>query len=1080
MDVYDAQRLERLLARLQELRLWRDASTRPIEPWELTAPSGMAALLRVGDAWPVVELPVQLRAAVTVPEEWAGAPVELDLWLGGEGFLRLSTGLESGLDPFHHRFPVIGSARGGERLEIEAEVVPKGPFGTHIAEPRVWWARLVVPETEVRGLERDLTVLAEACAHLGDHEVVPHLLDVAEAALAELSASWPTATGTTLARLSARFGGIPGNIWGLPPELHREAIDIVPLTVGLWSGPPAPSPLEPLPEEARRAARRARELVRARLAEIREAYPSVGRLALAGHAHLDLAWLWPVVETRRKGRRTFATVLGLMDRYLDFTFVQSSAQLYAWIEEDDPELFARVRRRVAEGRWEPVGGSWVEPDCQMVGGEAFVRQLLYGQRYFEQRFGRRCSVAWLPDTFGFSGALPQLLRGAGISGFLTTKLTWNETNVFPYDLFWWEGIDGSRVKAHMFRNPAHGYNGDIAPRDLLGTWCGFEGKRRHGESLLTFGRGDGGGGPSEQMLENYARLKDFPALPRLRMVRVEEFFRSLPEEGLPVWVGELYLERHRGTLTSQARVKALNRAAEHRLSEAEACSALAALLGVEESQPVLEEPWKTLLLNQFHDVLPGSSIREVYEEAHRQLAAVIGAAIERRDAALGALAARLQAPAEGPVVLVANPSLAPRPLTVLLPDMAEHDITLLDARGEPLPAQLTTDGLLVHAPERRVPGLGWTSLLVSRAQSPAAGRPGAAVRIERVGEEVVLENDLLRVSIGRDGTLAGVFDRELAREALAGRGNQLWAYVDKPRAWDAWDIDEGYELEGQELGEVEEIQIVETGPLRAAAQVARRWRDSRIVQTYRLLAGSRRLDIVTEIDWHERQVLLRALFPVAVYAPYATYETMYGALTRPTHANTSWERARFEVSAHRFVDLSEPGYGVVLLNDGKYGHSVRGDVLGLSLLRSPVYPDPQADEGAHRFTYALFPHPGDWTSAGVVDEALALNSPLCVAMARPAGGELPLEFGLVEATGLAVRLGCLKRSEVGAGWILRLYEPHGARGTVALRFAWPVRRVERVNLLEEPETAAPAPELAGETVRLAVQPFEVVSLRLEL
>jgi alpha-mannosidase len=932
----------------------------------------------------------------------------------------------------------------------------------------------------VRGLERDLTVLAEACGHLGDHEVVPHLLDVAEAALAALSASWPTATGTTLARLPPRNGGIPGNIWGLPPELHREAIDIALLTVGLWSGPPVPSQLEPLPEAARRAARRAREQIQSRLVEIREAYPPVGRLALAGHAHLDLAWLWPVAETRRKGRRTFATVLGLMDRYPDFTFVQSSAQLYAWIEEDNPELFERVRRRVAEGRWEPVGGSWVEPDCQMAGGEAFVRQLLYGQRYFEQRFGRRCSVAWLPDTFGFSGALPQLLRGAGITGFLTTKLTWNETNAFPYDLFQWEGIDGSRVKAHIFRNPAHGYNGDIAPRDLLGTWRGFEGKRRHGESLFTFGRGDGGGGPSEQMLENYARLKDFPALPRLRMVRVEEFFRSLPEEGLPVRVGELYLERHRGTLTSQGKVKALNRAAEHRLSEAEACSALAALLGAGEGQVSLDDAWKTLLLNQFHDVLPGSSIREVYEEAHRQLAAVIEVATERRDAALRALAARLHAPGEGPVALVANPSLVPRPLTALLPETAEHDITLLDMRGEPLPAQRTADGLLVHAPERRVPGLGWTSLLVSHTRPPAPRQPVAAVRIERVGEEIVLENDLLRVAIGRDGTFARVFDRELAREVLAGRGNQLWAYIDKPRAWNAWDIDEGYEREGQEIREVEAIRIVETGPLRAAARVARRWRDSRIVQTYRLLAGSRRLEIVTEIDWHERQVLLRALFPVAVRAPYATYETMYGALTRPTHANTSWERARFEVSAHRFVDLSEPGYGVALLNHGKYGHSARGNVLGLSLLRSPVYPDPQADEGTHRFTYALFPHPGDWTSARVVDEALALNSPLCAVLARPAGGELPPEFGLVEVDGLPVRLGCFKRAEAGSGWVLRLYEPHGARGMATLRFGRPVQRVERVNLLEEPETTTPAPELAGEAVRLAVRPFEVVSLRLEL
>ena len=360
---------------------------------------------------------------------------------------------------------------------------------------------------------------------------------------------------------------------------------------------------------------------------------------MTGHAHIDLAWLWPVAETRRKGQRTFGTVLDLMERYPDFTFNQSSAQLYAWIEEDAPDLLERVKERVAEGRWEPIGGSWVEPDSQITGGEAYVRQLLYGQRAFEAWFGKRSTVAWLPDVFGFSGAIPQLLRGAGIDGFFTIKLNWNEENRFPYDLFTWEGIDGSRVTANMFRNlpPAHGYNGNIAPLDTLGTWRNFAGKRQHPESLLAFGWGDGGGGPSARMLENYARIREFPALPRLRMAHIEEYFASLPETGLPVWVGELYLEFHRGTLTTQARTKQLNRAGEHRLLEAEAFATIAQLSGFPYPHDEIETAWKTLLLNQFHDIIPGSSIAEVYQDTVPELEEVVRTATAVRDAALAHL-----------------------------------------------------------------------------------------------------------------------------------------------------------------------------------------------------------------------------------------------------------------------------------------------------------------------------------------------------------------------------------------------------------------------------------------------------------
>jgi alpha-mannosidase len=1047
MNVRDRHRLESHARRIEELRLWRNARESRIEEWRFSADGGEGKEIRLGDFWPEEALPASFSAEAKIPEDWAGSPVELELWLGGEGFVRFSTGFSGGLNPFHRTFPVTQEAAGGETIGVEAEVVPRGMFGSNVAAPQLRRSSLIVPEAEVRAMERDLGLIVEVCEQLGDHEVVPHLLDVVDAAFANLFSVWPSGTEVALTRYL---------------ETYAESTD-----GGPWSLPPAPRNVEPLSEETRSAVREARAMVASSLKELKAEYPPVGRLALTGHAHLDLAWLWPVSETMRKGRRTFASVLSLMERYDDFVFNQSSAQLYRWIETESPDIFERVRRRVEEGRWEPVGGSWVEPDCQIPSGESMVRQMLYGQRYFEEKFGHRSRVAWLPDAFGFSPALPQLLRGAGMEGFFTYKLNWSETNEFPYDLYEWEGIDGSTVIAHDFENPGQDYNGNVTPKDIYGTWRNFEGKRHHPESLFSFGWGDGGGGPSEQMLENYARIKSFPAMPRLRMAYVDEFFESLPREGLPRWIGELYLELHRGTLTTQARVKKLNREAEHRLLEAEALGTLAALHGGDYQREELETVWKTLLLNQFHDILPGTSIGEVYEETHEELADVVRTARKLRDRALSS------PPDQEPALLVANVSLNPRPLSVLL-DPESRPEGVANAGGRPLPTQVTEGGeLLVHAPDLSVPALGWCTL-TARHELASARRETQDVSTEVADGRIVLDNGLLRVEVGEDGTLHGVYDREAGREVLAGRANQLWAYTDKPRNWEAWDVDEGYEQEGEEISSEESVEVTESGPLRVSVRVVRRWRGSTIVQTYRLLSGSRRLDVESYVDWRERRVLLRTLFPLAVRSHETTCETMFGAVRRPTHHNTPWDATRFEVSAHRFCDLSEPGYGVALLNDGKYGHSAKGNVVGISLLRSPLYPDPFADEGEHRFTYSLFPHQGDWTAAGVAREAFHLNAPLFPVLAQ--GDALPQGFSLLEAEGLELALGSLKLAEDGDSVILRLYEPHGARGECTLRLARRVERVERVNLLEE--TVGPV-EVHQGAVRLRVRPFEVVTLNIE-
>ncbi|MGB3331001.1 MAG: glycoside hydrolase family 38 C-terminal domain-containing protein, partial [Thermomicrobiales bacterium] len=710
---------------------------------------------------------------------------------------------------------------------------------------------------------------------------------------------------------------------------------------------------------------------------------------------------------------------------------QSSAQAYRWIEEDDPDLLKAIQEKVKEGRWEPVGGQWLEPDSQVTGGESFVRHLFYGQRTFERLFGVRNDTAWLPDVFGFSASVPQLLVGGGIDNFFTIKVTWNETNAFPYDLFWWEGNDGTRVLTHTFRNPGEGYNGNIVPLDTYLTWQEFKGKRSHDQTLLSIGWGDGGGGPSEEMLENYARIKDYPVLPKLEFGMVEDFFARLPHEGLPTFVGELYLELHRATLTTQALVKRLVRESEHRLPEAEIFTSLALLDNGTIAYPTqeIDSTWEKLLLNHFHDILPGSSIHEVYEDSHRDLKEVVATATGLRDKAI--------AGGDGTgSIIVGNATLYPRPLSVILPEGSEAPADL--------PTQKVEEGTLVHDVTQVVSGLSTRTLEAAAGGSAVAAGPVVTVEAQDGG--AVLENDLIKAVIGADGTIHSLFDKRVSREALSDRANQLWAYMDRPRAWDAWDIDETYDTIGEEITAVDRIEIVEEGPLRAAVRVTRSWRNSRFTQTYRLLADSARLDVAGEVDWHERLVLVRALFPTTIHAHEATFETMFGVQRRSNNRNTSWDRAKFEVGAHRFVDLSEPHYGVALLNDSKYGFSAHGGTLGISLVRGPLYPDPFADEGEHHFTYSLFPHLGNWTEGGVTQEARALNSPL---VAVAAAADAPTHESFVTVDGLELGIATLKKANDRDGVVLRVYEPNGDRGTATLAFGRPVGSVRRVNLLEE-------------------------------
>ncbi len=1088
--------LQTLTIRLAELAAYRDRWTRRIERGRFRARGVADAVdIAVGQRWPSEAFPAHLGFDAAVPQAWRGHAVNVRLRVGGEGYLRVDGRGVGGLNPYHQEHPILTVAEGGERLRLEVEAVPKSLFGRPSVDPTLDEALLVVPDADVRALHHDLDALLAAAVYLATRErpIIAELLaEVVATSLRDIGLDRAD-NGAYLARLVQS------------PAARAEI-------AGIWEGWRFDGDAAPLPDELRARIPELRAGLRTAVERVRERYPAEGSLWLTGHAHIDLAWLWPLDETRRKAVRTFETVLGLMDRYPDFHFNQSTAQLYAYVEEDDPALFERIRVRVAEGRWDVVGGMWVEPDGNLLAGESWARQLLHGQRYFERAFGVRARVCWLPDTFGYTGNLPQLLAQAGVPSFFTTKLNWNETDTFPHDLYEWEGLDGTRVLAHAFYNPNGGYNGHVEPFDLGETWRHFRGKRHHDQSLLSFGYGDGGGGPTDAMLEAFERLRDVPGLPRLETGRVETFFERVDRSALPVWVGEKYLEFHRGTYTTQARTKALHRRLEHELVAAEAAATLATcttLGGTDDTRDThdahdtLHDAWTVLLRNQFHDILPGSSIRSVYETAEREMGEALQRVTTVRDGALRALSSpRARA------LVVWNLALDERPLHFATPVPAGGaglELTLAD--GTPVPHARTDTQLLVSLEHVLVPALGYLTLYLGGTgddgapvddapDGRAAPQPGA-VR----GSANELENEHLRVRVAADGTLESVYDKDAAREVLAGRGNALWAYVDVPREYEAWEIDHDYARSGIEIAASQPPELVEAGPVRASLRVVRRFGQSTIVQEYRLGAGARRLDVVTRVDWRGRRQLLRALFPLAVRHHEATFETAFGAVARPTHRNTSWDEARFEVPGHRWADISEAGYGVSLLNDAKYGYSAHGGTLGLTLLRAPVYPDPFADEGEHVFSYALYPHAGDWRT-GTVAEAHDLNSPLVV-VATPgdaSDGDAAPAATLAAAAGTplgaaaaawrpersfmtcdtpSLRLASLKRAEDGDDLVLRLYDAHGARGTARLTFGLPIAGARACNLLEEPLASGETP-VEGGRLDVPFTPYGVTTWRLRL
>lgn len=828
-----------------------------------------------------------------------------------------------------------------------------------------------------------------------------------------------------------------------------------------------------------------------------------------GHTHIDVAWMWTLAVTEDKAVRSFSTVLELMEQYPEYIFMSSQPQLYKYVKKNAPDVYAKIKERVKEGRWEVEGGMFLEADCNIPSGESLVRQFMYGKTFFREEFNKDNEILWLPDVFGYSAALPQIMEKCGIRYFMTTKISWNEINKMPYDTFEWEGIDGTRILTHF--SPSRDYkkaaveggtetehfttyNAYINPSQVKGGFERYSQKYLNDEVLMSFGYGDGGGGPVKDMLENQRRLaKGIPGCPKTVMSTAGHFFHVLEKsvkekKYLPVWVGELYLEYHRGTYTSMARNKRYNRKSEFLLENTELFSEMASLLtGAAYPEKELQELWEILLRNQFHDILPGSAIEEVYEDSKREYESLLerGEILER--AALRRLTEQVSA--QKGALVIFNPNGMTNSGIAVFEAFGDGKTPVVYDGGKICPVQKCEDGTWMFLAED-IPAKGYRTFEVSEApdqmtgsvmleNAEQAGDSDGRTQMDGTALQVSvdrLENRYVRILFAENGEIASVYDKLEKREVLkpGKNANVLMTYEDRPHNWDAWDINNYYTEKSWEITDLGDIQVTEAGPVRATVKVTRSYLNSEIVQYISLRADSPEIQIRNEIDWREHEILLKALIPVDIHTDEAAFEIQYGNVTRKTHRNTSWDVARFEVCMHKWMDVSENGYGVSILNDCKYGASVNDGVIGISLLKSALYPNPAADKEHHSFTYSIYPHKGGFREAGTIRKAYELNNPLLVCRKEKEGGSLAPVMQLVHAEEENIVIEVVKQAEKSEATILRLYETFNRRGSAHLHFARPVKALYECNMLEEDERELVA---EGTKAQISVKPYEIKTLK---
>ena len=851
--------------------------------------------------------------------------------------------------------------------------------------------------------------------------------------------------------------------------------------------------------------------------EALQPYMSQFRVSAVGNSHIDMAWLWPWTETVEVVRDTFGTALELMREYPDFKFTASTAQAYVWMQEKYPAIFREIQQRVKEGRWEVIGGMWVEPDLNMPDGESLVRQILYGKRYFQREFGVNINIGWNPDSFGYNWQLPQIYKRSGIDYFVTQKLLWaSEFTKFPYRLFWWESPDGSRILTYFPSDYANAIDPQKMARDaavygpMMWNYNGGKNEAPAGrlDTMYLYGVGDHGGGPTREDLDTAERWqKGDLVFPQVKFSTAAEYFADLDkrkdELKIPTWDGELYFQYHRGVQTSQSEEKKGNRKNEVLILDAEKLASIDSLYGAAYPQASLDDSWQKILFNQFHDILPGSGIHINYVDAARKYAETERANGDIIKGAMNDIAARVDSGGAG--VLVFNPLSWPRTeeieVSVQLPN-ATGDVSAVDGDGNYPPTAVMskdpqTNIVKLRVLAEKVPPLGYMLIRFVPADGPVVIKRDT---IERAPTSLTatansLENDSIRLKVDpKTGCITSLFDKRSNTEALAlpvasegspaaspeglPCGNLLQAFVDKPKRWDAWNVDADFVKQHTDLMEADEVTLVENTPLRAVIRVKHHFQNSTFVQDITMYAGVPRVDVHMMADWHERHILLKVAFPVSVKADTATFEIPYGMVERPTTRRTPAEQAQFEVPALRWADISDATHGFSLLNDSKYGYDAKDNVLRLSLLRAPTWPDPETDQGTHEFTYSLYPHGGTWRDALTVEQGYDLNYPLIAVPVTQHPGELPAQKSFFAVDENNVVITAVKKDADDNALILRFYEWAGKKGDIHIHLPEAISAASETNLMESVERPL-ALGAAGTTVTVPTGAYEIKTVKLE-
>lgn len=997
-----------------------------IHPEKLPTPGDAEAAeykpISVGDFWGWPDPDAWFHIRVQIPEELDGKAVQVILKLGGSSLVFLGGHPFQGIDPEHPELLLTPSAKAGEIFDLYIESF----IGTFIYEP-----------TEVTEMRRRQCIQAAFLTTINE-EVYQYFVDL------------------KMLLHSARALGIESEIGVELLNLADQSLERLDLR-------------NPGDSYFQESIQTAHDYLRKGLEKLRNRYGNAGDVCLIGHAHIDTAWLWPLSETERKCGRTFSTALKLMEYYPEFQFVQSQPQLYEFTRKRYPELYQQIKKAAEKDQWEPAGAMWVEADTNISSSESLVRQCLYGKRFWKKEFGIDTRVLWLPDAFGYSYTLPQILRKSGVDYFMTTKISWNQFNQFPHTTFQWEGVDGSQVTCHF---PPDTYNGEVNPEDIKRVWDANKSKTVFPSILFPVGFGDGGGGVTPWMLDHAKALKNIPGMPSIRMEKVSDFFKEIDtSKPLPVWNDELYLELHRGTLTTQSPMKKDMRKGELLMRETEIFASLSKFFDNPYPQEILEKQWKILLCNQFHDILPGSSVHIVYKEAaeqFRNLRKIIG---QQKDQAVQNLCQEIDTQGNGkPIVVFNSLSWAATGIVQVSIENSNKNINVYDSKWTRVPCQWLDKQTLVFEAQQ-VPSLGYEVYHLEE------GIPETE-EIPLTAKTNLLENKFFRMELNGN-RIVKLWDKIRSRDVLepGNIGNRLVVHEDRPNYWDAWDIDYFYRSKFWEVDQVESAEVEENGSVFATVKVNLKYDKSRICQRIRIYHGIPRIDFITEVDWHESSQLLKVGFPMNIHTNHATYDIGYGSIQRPNHQNTSWDMARFEVSGHKWTDLSEEDYGVSLLNDCKYGHDALGNVLRISLLRSPNSPDAEADRGKQEFTYSIYPHARDPWSGGSVQAGYELNVLLEGVLTDSHPGTLPSRHSFIEVSAPNIIIEVIKKAEDSEEFILRAYECYNRRGEVTFTFDRPVLSAVETDLLEQ-ETGSVSVE--DSQIKVSYKPFEIKTIRFKL